>query len=589
MRKGFLSPKSLPLNAVSASPQEVGALQDLAGVMLSLGHSDPDIVLSCVNVYQSSFCVDGLDPSGCALRTHAIEGGVLAWIIAAMRVHEREVSLQGASLCAIRNLSLGQTPGDARNRQKIILAGGLEAATRVAQVHPTKDGLLIAATWLLRALLYDERHDDVSRACEAGAPASLVAAFSLPFSANLEGSERISSCLHTHCAWLFAEWTCSPDRSNLAVRQHVCGVALCPVVRWLRDYAAVLDEMVAEECLRFLGNVLQHDLRDANEWRRRAVEDGAVEAVVKLMQAYPSAEFVPHYGCSAITNLCCLENQDGSVGPAADRCARAVAAGAIEAVAAAKRACPAARPSNALRVLCALRWEYCLRAHASGVSSLEFQADTWTELEERTHGCGSPSRGAAGCSWSPPNPGTSPSSVLGSFDTMSLGVPSPSLPPPPPLPPLPPPAETSHLERAAAAVPAQQSAAASEARGCRGCGQVLGRAAFSKAQLKKGAAERRCIDCVGAPQPPNAPTPTAEPEPSSTQPTARSAEAPPTIPITPAATEPLLCVVCLDEERACVMVPCGHRVLCTSCAAGQWDECPVCRAKCDSVMRVYDS
>lgn len=177
MRKGFLSPKSLPLNAVSASPQEVGALQDLAGVMLSLGHSDPDIVLSCVNVYQSSFCVDGLDPSGCALRTHAIEGGVLAWIIAAMRVHEREVSLQGASLCAIRNLSLGQTPGDARNRQKIILAGGLEAATRVAQVHPTKDGLLIAATWLLRALLYDERHDDVSRACEAGAPASLVAAF----------------------------------------------------------------------------------------------------------------------------------------------------------------------------------------------------------------------------------------------------------------------------------------------------------------------------------------------------------------------------------------------------------------------------
>ena len=83
--------------------------------------------------------------------------------------------------------------------------------------------------------------------------------------------------------------------------------------------------------------------------------------------------------------------------------------------------------------------------------------------------------------------------------------------------------------------------------------------------------------------------PTAEPEPSSTQPTARSAEAPPTIPITPAAAEPLLCVVCLDEERACVMVPCGHRVLCTSCAAERWDECPVCRAKCDSVMRVYDS
>ena len=206
MRKGFLSPKSLPVNSVYASPQQLGTLQDLAGVMLNLGHSDPNIVLSCVNAYQSSFgCVDGLDPSGCALRTHAIEGGVLAWIIAAMRVHEREVSLQGASLCAIRNLCLGQTPGDARNRQKIILAGGIGAATRVAQVHPTEEGLFCCATWLLRALLYDQRHDDVSRACEAGAPASLVAAFSLPFSANLEGSERISSCLHTHCAWLFAE------------------------------------------------------------------------------------------------------------------------------------------------------------------------------------------------------------------------------------------------------------------------------------------------------------------------------------------------------------------------------------------------
>ena len=502
MRKGFLSPKSLPLNSACASLQEVGTLQDLAAVMLSLGHSDPDIVLSCVNAHQSRFGVDGLDPSGYALRTHAIEGGVLAWIIAAMRVHEREVSLQGASLCAIRNLSLGQTPGDARNRQKIILAGGIGAATRVAQVHPTEEGLFCCATWLLRALLYDERHDDVSRACEAGVPASLVAAFSLPFSANPKGSELISSCLHTHSAWLFAQWTCCPDRSNLAVRQQVCGVALCPVVRWLRDYGAVLHEMVAEEVLRFLGNVLQHGLRDGNEWRRRAVEDGAVEAVVKLMQAYPNGECVPHYGCSAITNLCCLEKQDGSIGPAADRCARAVAAGAIEAVAAAKRACPAARPSNALRVLCFPRWEYCLRAHASGVSSLEFQADTWMELEERMHGCGSLSRGAASCSWSP-NPGTSPSSVLGSFDRVSLGEPSPSLPPPPPPSP---PAETSHLERAAAAVPAQQSAAASEAKGCRGCGQVLGRAAFSKAQLKKGAAERRCVGCVGAPQPPIAPT-----------------------------------------------------------------------------------
>ena len=52
----------------------------------------------------------------------------------------------------------------------------------------------------------------------------------------------------------------------------------------------------------------------------------------------------------------------------------------------------------------------------------------------------------------------------------------------------------------------------------------------------------------------------------------------------------ILGTVCLDEERACVIVPCNHRVLCTSCAAGeQWDECPVCRAKCDSLTRVYGS
>lgn len=41
-----------------------------------------------------------------------------------------------------------------------------------------------------------------------------------------------------------------------------------------------------------------------------------------------------------------------------------------------------------------------------------------------------------------------------------------------------------------------------------------------------------------------------------------------------------LCVVCLENQRDVVLVPCGHMVLCRFCCAGiinNSSECPVCR------------
>ena len=39
----------------------------------------------------------------------------------------------------------------------------------------------------------------------------------------------------------------------------------------------------------------------------------------------------------------------------------------------------------------------------------------------------------------------------------------------------------------------------------------------------------------------------------------------------------LLCVVCLDEMRSTVLIPCGHLVACRSCTK-RLDRCPICRS-----------
>jgi superfamily II helicase len=56
--------------------------------------------------------------------------------------------------------------------------------------------------------------------------------------------------------------------------------------------------------------------------------------------------------------------------------------------------------------------------------------------------------------------------------------------------------------------------------------------------------------------------------------------------LNPHVDEGKLCVICLDEEREIVMVPCGHYCCCESCA---WDvtRCPVCRKTMDIRQKVY--
>ncbi len=41
-----------------------------------------------------------------------------------------------------------------------------------------------------------------------------------------------------------------------------------------------------------------------------------------------------------------------------------------------------------------------------------------------------------------------------------------------------------------------------------------------------------------------------------------------------------LCVVCLDNHRNTVFVPCGHLVTCNACSI-EINECPICRRHID--------
>ena len=83
----------------------------------------------------------------------------------------------------------------------------------------------------------------------------------------------------------------------------------------------------------------------------------------------------------------------------------------------------------------------------------------------------------------------------------------------------------------------------------------------------------------------------------------------PVVPPTPAAASPVRpppaanddneCIVCSDADRTHALIPCGHLCLCTACAdnflasraareaAGDCLRCPVCRAPCDTAMRVF--
>lgn len=52
------------------------------------------------------------------------------------------------------------------------------------------------------------------------------------------------------------------------------------------------------------------------------------------------------------------------------------------------------------------------------------------------------------------------------------------------------------------------------------------------------------------------------------------------------------CVVCMDEERNCVLLPCHHMCTCTTCGRlllKRQDSCPICRKHISSIFRVFHS
>ena len=58
--------------------------------------------------------------------------------------------------------------------------------------------------------------------------------------------------------------------------------------------------------------------------------------------------------------------------------------------------------------------------------------------------------------------------------------------------------------------------------------------------------------------------------------------------------EPKECAVCLEERQEWACVPCGHLCLCGDCvvnhrygANGAQKECPVCRTRVQSTVRIY--
>ncbi len=47
------------------------------------------------------------------------------------------------------------------------------------------------------------------------------------------------------------------------------------------------------------------------------------------------------------------------------------------------------------------------------------------------------------------------------------------------------------------------------------------------------------------------------------------------------------CVVCMNNEKKCAIVPCGHRCLCYSCSRSKLATCPICRKIVSSIIAIY--
>jgi len=48
------------------------------------------------------------------------------------------------------------------------------------------------------------------------------------------------------------------------------------------------------------------------------------------------------------------------------------------------------------------------------------------------------------------------------------------------------------------------------------------------------------------------------------------------------------CIVCMDAEAACALIPCGHQHFCATCANDYVGKpCPTCRALATALLRVF--
>uniref|UniRef100_A0A914CP07 RING-type domain-containing protein n=1 Tax=Acrobeloides nanus TaxID=290746 RepID=A0A914CP07_9BILA len=50
--------------------------------------------------------------------------------------------------------------------------------------------------------------------------------------------------------------------------------------------------------------------------------------------------------------------------------------------------------------------------------------------------------------------------------------------------------------------------------------------------------------------------------------------------------ENLICVICLDEHRQCIFLPCYHMVCCQECASTT-KICSICRAEINGILKIY--
>jgi len=49
-----------------------------------------------------------------------------------------------------------------------------------------------------------------------------------------------------------------------------------------------------------------------------------------------------------------------------------------------------------------------------------------------------------------------------------------------------------------------------------------------------------------------------------------------------------LCKICYENKIECVILECGHRILCGKCARLPLKECPICRKKIVRIVKTFD-